>query len=64
MKRVLEVVDKRIHVFSHIYLTVQIGNDEALKFYEKFGFVNAQTLVNYYKRVEPRDAYLLELSIK
>ena len=45
---------------GRIWLHVQVGNDVALKFYEGFGFKNTGTVENYYKRVKPADAYILE----
>ena len=42
-------------VFSH----VQISNEDAIKFYEKSGFAIVEKKENYYKRIEPADAYVL-----
>lgn len=47
-----------------VYLNVQVGNDEALRFYESFGFQVRQVLEGYYTNVEPRDAYMLEKELK
>ena len=47
-----------------IFLHVQISNDEAIQFYEKFGFKIMDTKKDYYKRIEPADAYVLEKSLK
>ena len=46
--------------FSH----VQVNNDSAIKFYEKFGFEIAEEKKNYYKRIEPADAYVLQKSFR
>ncbi|OZJ02210.1 hypothetical protein BZG36_04717 [Bifiguratus adelaidae] len=46
----------RIH---DIYLHVQTSNKEALSFYQKAGFEVKETVQNYYRNIEPRDAYLL-----
>ena len=43
---------------------MQISNDEALQFYNKFGFKIIDTKQEYYKRIEPADAYVLEKSLK
>ena len=32
---------------------VQVSNDSAIKFYEKFGFEIVEQKQNYYKRIEP-----------
>jgi ribosomal protein S18 acetylase RimI-like enzyme len=42
-----------------IYLNVQTNNDEALTFYKSLGFTIAQTIRNYYKRIDPPDCYVV-----
>lgn len=49
-----------MHFFSH----VQINNDTAIEFYKKFGFEIVETKKNYYKRIEPADAHVLELKLR
>ena len=39
---------------------VQVSNEEALSFYQKFGFKIKEKEERYYKRIEPSDAYVLE----
>jgi hypothetical protein len=39
---------------------VQINNETALSFYKKFSFEIISTATDYYQRLEPSDAYLLE----
>ena len=46
--------------FSH----VQINNDSAIKFYEKFGFEIVERKTSYYKRIEPADAYVLQKTFR
>ncbi|CDW58744.1 N-alpha-acetyltransferase 50 [Trichuris trichiura] len=43
-----------------IYLHVQVNNFGALEFYKKFGFEVVAIAQNYYKRIEPSDALVLE----
>lgn len=43
---------------------VQVNNETALSFYKKFGFQIISTATEYYRRLEPCDAYLLERSLK
>ncbi|GAA5893871.1 GNAT family N-acetyltransferase [Sporobolomyces salmoneus] len=43
-----------------ITLHVQVGNEEGKKFWEKFGFKVVDTVPNYYRKIEPRDAWLME----
>eukprot|EP01089_Gocevia_fonbrunei_P022990 TRINITY_DN9511_c0_g1_i1.p1 TRINITY_DN9511_c0_g1~~TRINITY_DN9511_c0_g1_i1.p1 ORF type:complete len:171 (-),score=27.79 TRINITY_DN9511_c0_g1_i1:24-536(-) len=44
---------------EEVYLHVQVNNDNAISFYKKFGFEIVETLKDYYKRIEPRDCYVL-----
>ena len=39
---------------------VQTNNQTALSFYKKFGFEVISTAADYYQRLVPSDAYLLE----
>jgi len=39
---------------------VQTSNVEGKRFYEKNGFVETGIQVDYYKKIEPRDAWILE----
>lgn len=43
------------------YLHVQTSNEEAIRFYQRAGFVVAETLTGYYRknRLQPPDAYVL-----
>ena len=50
------ILHKCFTVCSH----VQINNEDAIKFYEKFGFEIVEKKDNYYKRIEPTDAYVLK----
>ena len=43
---------------------VQVNNETALSFYKSFGFQIISTATEYYRRLEPSDAYLLERSLK
>jgi len=56
-----------IHIYSCFIIFfrhVQISNETALSFYKKFGFEIISTATEYYRRLEPCDAYLLERSLK
>lgn len=46
-----------------IRLHVHVGNQEALRFYLKRGFKQLSLVPNYYRRLTPPDAYLLESNI-
>lgn len=47
-----------------VYLHVQVNNDVAIAFYKKFGFEIIETKENYYKRIEPAAAYVLQKNLK
>jgi N-alpha-acetyltransferase 50 len=44
---------------TSVYLHVQAGNDEALRFYTRHGFAVAETVPDYYKNVTPTEAMVL-----
>jgi len=50
--------------FDSVYLHVQISNNGAIEFYEKFGFEIIETKSQYYKRIEPADAYVLQKTFR
>lgn len=43
-----------------VYLHVQVGNENARAFYEKAGFAVVGTAENYYNKLEPSSAWVLE----
>lgn len=43
---------------------VQVSNDDALEFYQKFGFRSVGTKEQYYKRIEPPHAHVLQKDLK
>jgi ribosomal protein S18 acetylase RimI-like enzyme len=46
-----------------IYLHVQTSNDQAKKFYERHGFVEVELHKEYYKKIVPHDAWVLEKTL-
>jgi len=59
VEHVLNVVSKDGN-YDSVFLHVQINNESAISFYRNFGFDVVETKQNYYKRIEPADAYVLE----
>ena len=43
---------------------MQVNNDSAIKFYERFGFEIVERKANYYKRIEPADAFVLQKTFR
>lgn len=41
-----------------------MNNQSAIEFYKKFGFEIVETKQQYYKRIEPADAHVLEKNLK
>ena len=41
-----------------------MNNEGAIKFYEKFGFEIVERKQNYYKRIEPADAFVLQKTFR
>jgi hypothetical protein len=47
-----------------LFRHVQVNNEGAIAFYKKFGFEVVDLKQNYYKRIEPADAYVLQKNLK
>ncbi|CAD5209451.1 unnamed protein product [Bursaphelenchus xylophilus] len=62
LKHVFSICEKDKSIKT-VNLHVQVNNDSALNFYEKFGFNKASVAENYYKRIEPASAYVLEKQV-
>ena len=59
MESALEAIEKHPNVVR-VYLHVQTSNTAALEFYSKFGFSQAAIIPDYYRKITPTDAVLLE----
>ncbi|CAH8475708.1 unnamed protein product [Schistosoma margrebowiei] len=46
-----------------IYLHVHVGNEGAVAFYKRFGFEITGEVSDYYRRIHPQTAYVLERSL-
>lgn len=49
---------------DRIYLHVQTSNSGAKRFYERHGFTEIGVHENYYKKIVPHDAWILEKKIQ
>ena len=49
--------------FSHTS-HVQVNNEDALQFYQKFDFHSVETKEQYYKRIDPPHAHVLQKDMK
>ncbi|KIK99063.1 hypothetical protein PAXRUDRAFT_30751 [Paxillus rubicundulus Ve08.2h10] len=49
---------------KRIFLHVQISNVDAKRFYERHGFKETGIKKDYYKKITPRDAWILEKTIE
>jgi len=50
--------------FESIFLHVQVNNSSAIDFYMKNGFEIIETKSQYYKRIEPADAHVLQKTFR
>lgn len=48
---------------SSVSLHVQVSNVDAKRFYERHGFTVVREVEGYYKKLEPRNAWLLEVCL-
>lgn len=44
---------------QEVYLHVHVDNDDAVRFYNRFGFTLDGKVEGYYRRITPPDAYVL-----
>lgn len=64
LEHVLEAAKKHEKPrISTVYLHVQTSNDDAKRFYERHGFEQFGVAKDYYKKIEPRDALILEYNL-
>eukprot|EP00457_Paulinella_chromatophora_P010774 gb/GEZN01010890.1/.p1 GENE.gb/GEZN01010890.1/~~gb/GEZN01010890.1/.p1 ORF type:complete len:227 (-),score=33.57 gb/GEZN01010890.1/:522-1139(-) len=61
LEKILAYVDKHKQI-KQVFLHVQPTNQEAIKLYEKYHFKVSEHIQNYYKRIEPKDCYIMSCS--
>jgi ribosomal protein S18 acetylase RimI-like enzyme len=49
--------------FDEVFLHVWVGNEGAMRFYSRLGFVAGERISNYYRRIEPPDAIVMRLAL-
>lgn len=60
MQHLTDKISESNNQIHSIFLHVQISNEEAIAFYKKFGFEIVKEVENYYHRITPTNAYILE----
>ena len=63
LDHVMSVVEQEGNIDA-VFLHVQVNNESAISFYKKAGFDIVETKEQYYKRIEPADAHVLEKRLK
>lgn len=63
VEHVLDICEKDAN-FDAVFLHVQVNNDSAINFYKNFGFEIAEEKENYYKKIEPANAYVLQKKLR
>ena len=51
-------------IIEKAYNFFQVDNGLAIQFYKRFGFAVKELKKDYYVRMEPPDAYIMELMLK
>lgn len=60
VRRCLAVVEEGLPEVRQAYLHVQISNEEAMVFYERLDFERSEVIENYYRRIDPPHAVVLQ----
>ena len=56
--------DPAFSTVDEIMLHVQPSNEDAIRFYQQFGFERGELVEGYYKRIEPPDCYVLRKKLR
>ena len=59
LSHVLEESLKKDPDIAEVYLHVQTSNDEAKSFYISHGFQEIETVLNYYRNIDPPHSFML-----
>ena len=63
VEHVMDIVEQDAN-FDSVFLHFQVNNEGAIGFYKNFGFDIVETKEQYYKKIEPADAYVLEKKLR
>ncbi|GMH35533.1 hypothetical protein BSKO_03401 [Bryopsis sp. KO-2023] len=63
LQRVLDFCKQDPNIVE-VFLHVQVNNQEAVDFYTKFGFSNTGTAKDYYKKLDPPNAWILSKDLR
>mmetsp|Transcript_10830 Transcript_10830/g.29023 ORF Transcript_10830/g.29023 Transcript_10830/m.29023 type:complete len:213 (+) Transcript_10830:27-665(+) len=64
LSRTLRTLQRTQPHVELVYLHVQLGNDDALRFYQRHGFERQRTQHNYYARLDPPHAHVLQKRLR
>lgn len=56
--------DPALSTVDEIMLHVQTSNEDAIRFYQQFGFERGELVEGYYKRIEPPDCFVLRKKLR
>ncbi|KAF8813788.1 N-acetyltransferase NAT13 [Phlegmacium glaucopus] len=60
LELILDAAETHAKQVDKIYLHVQVSNEQAKKFYTNHGFEQVEIQKDYYKKIVPHDAWVLE----
>ncbi|KAH7888549.1 N-acetyltransferase NAT13 [Phlebopus sp. FC_14] len=60
LQRIISTASGKERAIKRIYLHVHLSNQDAKRFYERHGFEEKGVEENYYKKIDPHAAWILE----
>lgn len=64
LRRILVFVSEELPEVTEAYLHVHSANEEAIRFYKRFGFLEDEIIRGYYRRLQPPDAVILRKKLQ
>ena len=62
MEQVLEALPKHPEI-KEVYLHVWTKNEDAIRFYNRYGFEIAETVEGYYRGIDPTSCHILRKAV-